>query len=126
MSTNIDIFVNAPVGLESFVREIETLLRIKLQLVTNNIETYYTFRNSQVELTVGKHEFDNDRDLNFEDYDYDISVRALNIEDEAKRKAWRESLAYDTFEKLKAEQKYDLLMVENVQIKLAEFHPKHT
>ncbi|HVB76147.1 MAG TPA: hypothetical protein VNE38_21580, partial [Ktedonobacteraceae bacterium] len=62
--------------------------------------------------------------MNFEDYNYDISVRALNLESEEKRKQWRERFAFEIFEKLKATDKYDLMMIENIQIKLAEFHPK--
>jgi len=124
MSTNIDIFVDAQTGLEEFAAELEILLQIKLTRIDENAEIYYAFRNSQIDMTLGTHEFDNDRDMNFEDYNYDISVRALNLESEEKRKQWRERFAFEIFEKLKATDKYDLMMIENIQIKLAEFHPK--
>src|SRR5437879_5303687 len=106
MARSIHIFVDSDMPLEDFIRETESLLGIKLQPVFEGGETWYEFRNSQVVLSIGSHEYENDRDMNFENFRYDIEVRALNINTEEERKKWREDFALLIFNKLKGTNKY--------------------
>ncbi len=124
MSRSIDIFADAKAPLGIFMREIETVLGFKLQRVDEGGETWYEFRNPRIVLTVGEHDFETDRDMNFADYRYNLSVRALNINTEKERKQWREEFARAVFEKLKATRRYPLMMVENLGVKLDEFRPE--
>jgi len=124
MSWSVDVFVNSPAPLGAFVREIEPLLGIKLQRLSASGETWYEFRDPSIALTVGDHELENDRDMNFEDYRYQISVRAINVWDWEKHQKRCRDFARAVFEKLKATGRYRLLLVEDIQKKLDEFHPE--
>jgi hypothetical protein len=126
MSKSLDIFIESEVPIEVFVKEMETLLGVKLQPISDDEEIFYEFRDPQIVLSVGTHDFVNDRDMNFEDYHYDLSVRALNISAEANRKKWREKFAGTVFQKLKASRKYPLMLVEDIQVKLEAFRPEST
>ncbi|WP_017720732.1 hypothetical protein [Kamptonema formosum] len=123
MSESRDIFIDSQTGLANQAKEIESLLDIQFQLISDRYETWYEYRNSRISLTLGEHDFENDRDMNFEEYRYHLSVRALNLDTEAERKKWRDDFASFVFQKLKATQKYRLMLVEDLQVKLEEFCP---
>ena len=124
MSKSMDIWVASEVPITVFVKEIEKLLGIQLQRISDGKETFYEFRQPQTVLTVGTHDLVNDRDVNFEDYHYHLSVRARNINTEEDRKKWRDEFARFVFQKLKASQKYPLMLVEDIQVKLQTFCPE--
>lgn len=123
MSESRDIFIDSQTGMANLAKEIESLLDIQFQLISDRYETWYEYRNPRISLTLGEHDFENDRDMNFEQYRYHLSVRALNLDTEAVRKKWRDDLASFVFQKLKATQKYRLMLVEDLQLKLEEFCP---
>jgi hypothetical protein len=123
MSESRDIFVDSEAGMANLAKEIESLLNIQFQLISDRYETWYEYRNPRISLTLGEHDFENDRDINFEEYRYYLSVIALNLDTEAERKKWRDEFASFVFQKLKATQKYRLMLVEDLQVKLEEFCP---
>ncbi|MFN8496108.1 MAG: hypothetical protein U0350_51425 [Caldilineaceae bacterium] len=124
MSQSLDIFVDTDESLVGFVRELESLLNIKFEMVTTDYETWYEFANSEIVATVGGHDFENDCDIEFENYRYDIALRPINYETAAEWQERREKYANRIFDKLKATQRYQLLLVDNLQVKLAEFSPR--
>lgn len=121
MARSMDIFVEADVPIQVFVKEVEMLLGIKLQRISDGEEVYYEFQNSPIIFTVGMHEFVNDRGMNFEDYRYHLSVWGLNIGDGAAPQKSRDEFARFIFQKLKASQRYRLMLVEDIQVKLEVF-----
>ncbi len=123
MSESRDIFIDSPTGIVNLGKEIESLLDIQLHLISDRYETWYEYRNPRISLTLGEHDFENDRDINFEQYRYHLSVRALNLDTEAERKKWRDDFASFVFQKLKATQKYRLMLVEDLQVKLEAVCP---
>ncbi len=123
MSESRDIFIDSQTGMANLAKEIESLLDIQFQLISDRYETWYEYRNPRISLTLGEHDFENDRDMNFEQYRYHLSVIALNLDTEAVRKKWRDDFASFVFQKLKATQKYRLMLVEDLQLKLEEFCP---
>ncbi|HLO89491.1 MAG TPA: hypothetical protein VK203_31400 [Nostocaceae cyanobacterium] len=123
MSRSLDIFVASEMQIMDFVEQIESLLDIKLQLIRDEYESWYEYHDSNIHLILGGHEFENDRDMNFEDYRYLISIRARNIETEEEREKWRNDFTDKVFSKLKETQKYPLMLVDDVQTKLEEFFP---
>ncbi|HLP87532.1 MAG TPA: hypothetical protein VK184_02860 [Nostocaceae cyanobacterium] len=123
MSRSLDIFVESKTEIETFVEQIEFLLGIKLKLIHDENESWYEYQNSTINLTLGTHEFENDKNMNFEDYDYYISIRSLNIETEEKREKWRNDFAQNIFNKLKETQKYQIMLVDDLQKKLEGFSP---
>ena len=124
MARSMDIFVGLEVPIKIFVKEIETVLGIKLQRISDGDEVCYEFQNAHIIFTVGMHNFVNDRDMNFEDYHYHLSVLAPNIGDGADPKKWRDEFARKVFQKLKAGRRYPLMLVEDVQVKLETFCPE--
>lgn len=123
MSQTLDIFVEAETPLPVFVNELESLLGIKFEYVAADDETWYAFDNPEVALTVGAHPFENDQDLRFEDYRYDIEIRPLNYRTETEWRERREKYARLIFRALQSTQQYGLLLVDNLQTKVAEFSP---
>ena len=118
MARSMDIFVKSEAPIKIFVKEIETLLRIKLQGVFDAEEVYHEFQNAHIIFTVGTHDLVNDREMNFEDYHYHLSVWAPNIGAEANPRKWRNEFAQFVFQKLKKSQRSRLMLVEDVQVKL--------
>ncbi|MEG4334486.1 hypothetical protein QUB40_21470 [Microcoleus sp. AT9_A2] len=123
MSRTLDIFVDFPQEIEHLIKELEFILALKLERVSDGIDHWYEFRNSTISLTVGKHDFENDKELNFEEYHYNLSIRAPNISNELDRKKWRDEFASYVFQKLKATERYRLMLVDDLQVKLEEFAP---
>jgi len=124
MSQSMDIFVDADEPITTFVLELESLLDVKFQLRTREGEIWYEYDSSKLVLTVGEHEFENDGGLNFEDYRYNIALWPINYKTEAEWHKTRNDAAYRIFQQLKAVQKYHLLLVDDVQVRLAEFSPQ--
>ena len=123
MSRTLDIFVDFPQDIEHLIKELEFILALKFELVSDGTDNWYEFCNSTITLTVGKHDFENDRDIKFEEYPYNLSIRALNISNELDRKKWRDDFASYVFQKLKATERYRLMLVDDLQVKLEEFAP---
>jgi hypothetical protein len=123
MSRTLDIFVDFPQGLEHLIKELEFILALKFELISDGTDNWYEFHNSTITLTVGNHDFENDRDIKFEEYPYNLSIRALNISNELERKKWRDDFASYVFQKLKATERYHLMLVDDLQVKLEEFAP---
>ncbi|MEZ2230204.1 MAG: hypothetical protein ACBR50_28495 [Microcoleus sp.] len=123
MSRTLDIFVDFPQGLEHLIKELEFILALKFELISDGTDNWYEFHNSTITLTVGNHDFENDRDIKFEEYPYNLSIRALNISNELDRQKWRDDFASYVFQKLKATERYHLMLVDDLQVKLEEFAP---
>ena len=123
MSRTLDIFVDFPHEIEYLIKELELILALKFELVSDGIDNWYEFSNSTITLTIGKHDFENDRDIKFEEYPYNLSIRALNISTEFDRQNWCNDFASYVFQKLKATERYRLMLVDDLQVKLEEFAP---
>lgn len=123
MSHTLDIFVDFPQDIEHLIKELELILALKFELVSDGTDNWHEFRNSTITLTIGKHDLENDRDIKFEEYPYNLSIRALNISNELDRKKWRDDFASYVLNKLKATESYRLMLVDDLQVKLEEFAP---
>ena len=123
MSRTLDIFVDFPHKIEYLIKELELILALKFELVSDGIDNWYEFSNSTITLTIGKHDFENDRDIKFEEYPYNLSIRALNISTEFDRQNWCNDFASYVFQKLKATERYRLMLVDDLQVQLEEFVP---
>ncbi|MEG3896987.1 MULTISPECIES: hypothetical protein [unclassified Microcoleus] len=121
MSRTLDIFVELPQDIEHLIKELELILALKFELISDGTDNWYEFRNSTITLTVGKHDFENDRNIRFEEYPYNLSIRALNISNELERQKWCDDFASYVFQKLKATERYRFMLVDDLQVKLEEF-----
>jgi hypothetical protein len=123
MSRPMDVFLVSKASLEDIVQELEVLLKMPAQRFSDDYETWYVLHDDHTLYSVGGHEYINDNDVHFEDYQYDIEVQATNIKDAGERAKHLEDAAYQLFNCLKQTKKYPLMLVDNLQIKLDEFHP---
>lgn len=123
MSRTLDIFVDFPQKIEYLIKELELILALKFELVSDGTDNWYEFRNSTITLTIGKHDFENDHDIKFEEYPYNLSIRALNISTEFDRQNWCNDFASYVFQKLKSTERYRLMLVDDLQVQLEEFVP---
>src|SRR5438045_2362106 len=69
--------------------------------------------DEHVILTLGEHDFVNDREMMFEQYPYHIGIRAIGARNEDDRTAWRDRLVNQLYKKLKDKNRYRLLLVED-------------
>jgi hypothetical protein len=124
MSHDIDILVNAELSLDGLAQEIEALLGMLAHRKTDNDETWYEFQDEHTFLTLGNHDYVNDQGIDFESYEYDIQVFAINIKAVEERQQELYKSARRIFHTLQETHKYALLLVDNLQVKLDEFIPE--
>jgi hypothetical protein len=123
MAESMDIFIASDLPVEAFVREAGSLLQIQFNLVKDERQTWYEAISDQGRITIGTHEFENDRDMKFEEFNYVISFWVnrgldINLIEPVRQKIGRQ--IYETF---KQTGKYALMLVDDVQRKLDEFRP---
>lgn len=126
MARRLHIFVDSELNLEDFAKRVSELSGLELQLVADQYERWYEAQTPQFLLDLGDHSFDNDKDMNFENYRYDIRIKPLNITKEEDWQKSLETIVCPIYEKLKATDQYSLMLVDDLQAKLDEFKPPLT
>jgi hypothetical protein len=81
----------------------------------------YLYSSPGLALDLGTHDFDNDRDMLFEQYPYVMTVRKVGRDP-----TFQAVAAGRLFDALKATGRYRLLLVSDLQTKLDEFDPQRT
>lgn len=71
-----------------------------------------------IALDLGGHEFENDRDMTFEEFPYVITVRSIGSNGERRLRCAR-----DVFQKLRQTGRYRLLLTADLQQRLDAFDP---
>ena len=66
-------------------------------------------------------DYENDRDMLFEQFQYQLSVLVVGVQDWQEAERLRSDFAATAFDKVREVGHYSLLMVSNMQRKLAEF-----
>jgi hypothetical protein len=124
MSYTVSIFAGGGSSLERLAGDLSRLLSIELKRVADLDGTRYTYFASDFDISVlGEHEFVNDRDMNFEDYAYEINFRRRGSMTPEAAQTETLRFARSAFSKLKESRKYRLMLVEDTQKKLASFDP---
>jgi hypothetical protein len=113
--------------LGTFAQRLEQLLGRPLKRAGEGDQVRWELAapDPHVDVLVYENDFENDKDVNFEDYQIVISVRAWRLRgsNEADWKAWREGFARSVYERLKETGRYGLMLVDGVQTKLDEYRP---
>lgn len=78
MAKSTHIFVNNNQPIRELKEELESLLKLKIFTVKGIHGIYYQFKDQKIEMILDEHTFDNDKEMNFQDFEYHISVRAIN------------------------------------------------
>jgi hypothetical protein len=127
MSWSVQIFVDRASSLEAFAGHLTQLLRIQLEPTHDDRGLAYEYLTPDYLLRVyADHGILNDRDMNFEDYAYELSLFRLNTTDHERSQITTLDFAWFTFTQLRKTRRYPLMLVENLQTKLASFNPDET
>lgn len=127
----MNIMVEGKVEFEELVDDLEKSTNLKANIgvreyqyrqVTHQ-EHYYEFYNDTLYFSVHDgHDLENDGEVNFEDFRFNIRIRAKVSR--AERDEKRLEYGWLIFNILKENNKYQLMMVENVQRVLARYTPE--
>ncbi|HLJ86507.1 MAG TPA: hypothetical protein VKZ53_06770 [Candidatus Angelobacter sp.] len=124
MSWNIGIFIEGAASLDVLARDVSSLLDLKLKQTKFEGEPRYECSAEDFDLLLyANHGLDNDRDMNFEDFTYDLIFWRRNSSDRNKSQANTLEFAWLTYAKLKETRRYLLMLVEDTQKKLASYNP---
>jgi hypothetical protein len=123
MSWNVALFIEGASSLEALAVEVSALSGLALERVNEyDGETYHQYSERDFTLTLGDdHDLVNDRDLNFEDYTYQICVWRNNTADTEQAEANTLKFAKSLFASFKETGRYRLMLVEDTQKKLDSF-----
>lgn len=121
MSWNVAVFIEGAPSLKALAAEVSTL-GLTLERVNEDDSETYQYSESDFTLILGMdHGLENDRDLNFEDYAYQMILWRHNTADREQSQANTLKFAKVLFAKLKETGRYRLMLVEDTQKKLASF-----
>jgi hypothetical protein len=124
MAESINVFVASDLPLEAFVKEVASVLELQFRSVADQHDAWYETRTRQGKLTIGTHELENDRDLKFDDFKFEIDFWVNRELDENSAEQVRQTSGRKIFDALKQTNKFSLMLVDDVQCKLDEFHPQ--
>ncbi len=133
MSWSLNLLIDGPTSLDALARELNSLLAISLIQAEPSEETKAAYSNNEFTANqeyfflslVDEHGLENDWDMNFEDFAYELNITRKNSCDLgiAEQKCF--DFARLAFGTLKKTGKYRLMLTENVQSKLDYFDPLH-
>jgi hypothetical protein len=123
LSKVISIFIDCQKPLKALVPQLETLLSFSFKEVKTDPEPFFEARTPDSVIAVGRDDYDNDRDLNFKHYTYEIEFRPIRDKRLSVHESRTWSHAQQIFHQLKSELKCDMMLVDDLQKKLGEFHP---
>jgi hypothetical protein len=123
MARSIDIFVASDLPLEEFVKEAEHLLKLQFQRVQDEYELWYETIIPQGRMAISTHEFENDRDMKFEEFKFSITFWANRGLDEELTEQIKQEIGQQVFEAFKQTGKFAVMLVYDLQRKLDEFRP---
>jgi len=127
MSTYIQIFIQAGVPIDVLASQIGRLLSIQLEEAGPTDDPRYEYAGENIWLAlIGAEDFVNDRDKNFEDYNYYLDIGTTGPKGWQEKDRLRLEFARSAFDKLRAKGSYPLLMVREMQEKLDEYIPPGT
>jgi hypothetical protein len=122
VSWNVALYIEGAPSLNALAAEVSILSGLSFERTIEENCATYRYSERDFTLILGEdHGMENDRDLNFEDYTYDINLRRHNVGDREQAQANTLKFAKNLFAKLKDAGRYRLMLVENCQKKLDSF-----
>lgn len=133
MSWSLNLLIDGPASLDVLAGELNSLLAISLrQEETREGTEVACYNNEFIDYheyfflsLVDEHGLENDRDMNFEDFAYELNISRKNSN--APRIAEQKCFEFAmlAFDALKRTGKYRLMLTENVQSRIDYFDPLH-
>jgi len=125
MSRVVNLFVDAPENLADFVSDLQSLFGVKFDQISKGGELWYEFQNAYLNITIAYHEYENDGELKFENYLYEISFREKYVDEKSNLYTISTETALNYFDRLLLERHYKIMLVDDLQKKIKEFPLSH-
>src|SRR5579859_3023737 len=111
MSWNVALFVAGAPSLRALAEEASSLSRITFVYVNEENTERYEYSGPDFTLIVGEdHDLENDRDMNFQDYPYQVTLWRNNPPDRVQAQAKTLEFAKSLFEKFKDTGRYRIML----------------
>jgi hypothetical protein len=123
MSWNVSIYLDPAPSLEVLAKEVGDLLGVHMQEIDEDGRKYQYDTQDFILYLDADHGMENDRDMNFEDYQYQISLWRHNSPNTPDTRTNTLKFARLAFDQLRKTGRYRLMLVENGQRKLEAFAP---
>ncbi len=122
MAESTNIFVDTDKSLDEFTTEVEQLTGFELKPVQDEVERWFEFADDKFSISVGEHDFENDREMKFENYRFHIKVTAVHAATESETRNRREHAAREIYAQLERTNRFELMMTRDLQTKICESH----
>jgi hypothetical protein len=123
MSRSMLVLVATDESLEGFAYRLGELLGKPVNAAGEGEPLRFELPDDQVDIAVYENDFENDRDLNFEDFQHAVSQQAWRLRGvtPAERAARQEGFARRVFDLLRETGRYGLMLTDDVDRKVDEF-----
>ncbi len=126
-----NIFIDSELSPEELLVWVESILGITFLPLTGQEKTLdpelvfakYSDATSPLSLNIGFHYFDEDRQMDFPSYRYDIEVRLHGDEYSLERESLTLQFGKQIFDKLKTTRRYRLMLTQEVQVLVEKYDP---
>ena len=121
MSRVFSIFVDWPKPIDELVPRLAPLLSASFQELTGRDPRAFEARTPDCVVTISHHNFENDRDLKFEDFTYELQFRPIRDRNYDLHEVKTLSYAKASFDRMKSALPCHLMLVDDLQHKLDEY-----
>lgn len=123
MSSSMGVFVDAEIPLAELAKEVGDIFGLKFEYQKDEYDEWYAVRTDEGLFDIMVNDAENDRDMNFEDYKYEVRFWVNRDKEPGERERLQQAVGRRMFEQLKAAKKYPLMYVFDAQRKLDEYRP---
>ena len=118
MSRIISVFIDYPQPIAKLAALLEPILAVRFTHFTNDNPGFFEARTNDSIIVLSTHDYDNDRDLNFEDYSYELQFRPIRDKRFEQRELAALRQAKNAFEDIKKILSLKMILVDDLQRKL--------
>jgi len=118
LSRIISIFIEHPQPVAKLAKLLEPILAVRFKHFTNDNPEFFEARTNDSIIVLSTHDYDNDRDLNFEDYPYELQFRPIRDESFKQRELAALSRAKNAFADIRQILNPNMILVDDLQRKL--------
>jgi hypothetical protein len=118
LSRIISIFIEHPQPVAKLATLLEPILAVRFKHFTNDNPGFFEARTNDSIIVLSTHDYDNDRDLNFEDYSYELQFRPIRDELFKQRELAALSRAKNAFADIRQILNPNMILVDDLQRKL--------
>jgi hypothetical protein len=119
MSSSIQVFIDTSISLNQLVEELSVILNLEFEFQKDEFEEWFFFRDKRGLFTFGTHDYENDRNMFFENYKYEISFWENPDNSAVETELSQSEAGRMLFDKIKETQKYPIDLMRNKFVVIA-------